>query len=255
MRSFPQIYVVSDKLETVSEEVIINAESELAVRFPRGYREYMTELGTGMFCEYVYVYPPRRILEDASIYQATFQENYDLWSESHSLIRREDIGKLIVFAHTVDMGKIAFHKDNPETIFVLPYNHEVIYQAGTDLHDTLAWLYSFGVTDEETFQWFDSSINQRYLKMAGETTESLSDELREFVKDLHLTTIFKDFDNRKWMFIRELNGYMILDERPRAKKAQISVTHDKDQLTLINRIVNFFEQKDFKITSHGEKKK
>src|SRR5262249_6380317 len=42
------------------------AEMQFGIRFPAGYREYVTQFGEGVLGGYIRIYPPRRILSGAN---------------------------------------------------------------------------------------------------------------------------------------------------------------------------------------------
>jgi hypothetical protein len=60
---FENLRVVGGPLVLSTDSEIDHAEAALGIRFPSGYREYVTRFGEGLLGgSYVRVYPPRRIL-------------------------------------------------------------------------------------------------------------------------------------------------------------------------------------------------
>ena len=51
---FTDTYLVTNKLETYSDAAVDTAEAQLGTRFPVGYREYVTTLGKGEYCDFSY---------------------------------------------------------------------------------------------------------------------------------------------------------------------------------------------------------
>lgn len=255
MENFSKIYLVTTELETVLAMNVKTVERQLKTTFPLGYKEYITELGTGLFCDYFYVYPPQKVLEDFALYQKTFQEYYHLWSESHSLITKEDIGKLIVFAHTDEMDKVAFHSKDPTRVFVVPYSYEVINDVGSNLYEALDWVYELGVPDDSDFRWFDSSVNQRYCKMQGNNWNSLLSDFYQYISPMGLQIVKKEIHGKPWLFVRDFNGYMTINTKDVAEKAKIYIKFDKDLASVPNGIKLFFEKRGFEVFEEGDKKK
>lgn len=64
---FEKVTVVGGPL-VLSPPAEVNApEAQLGIRFPSGYREYVTQFGEGVLGgSYVRIYPPRRILSGAN---------------------------------------------------------------------------------------------------------------------------------------------------------------------------------------------
>ena len=62
---FENITVIGDPLVLSDPTEVDAAEAQLGIRFPTGYREYVTRFGAGVLGgSYIRIYPPRRILDD-----------------------------------------------------------------------------------------------------------------------------------------------------------------------------------------------
>lgn len=61
---FENTYLVTDKLKTFSAAEVDAAEAQLGIRFPEGYREYMTRLGVGEYCNFVVIHDPANIVRN-----------------------------------------------------------------------------------------------------------------------------------------------------------------------------------------------
>jgi hypothetical protein len=88
MHDLSNVYLVSDKLERVSNDDIKIAETRPGSMFPSGYREYVLQPGVGMYCDYLYVFPPQRIVKEAATYQQIFQKYSYLWSREKARTAR-----------------------------------------------------------------------------------------------------------------------------------------------------------------------
>ncbi len=67
---FENTYLVTDKLETFTHEDVDAAEAALGTRFPDGYREYVTTLGKGEYCGFLWTYDPSVVANDRAGRQA-----------------------------------------------------------------------------------------------------------------------------------------------------------------------------------------
>jgi hypothetical protein len=60
---FENITVIGGPRVLTTSDEVDAAEAQLGLRFPAGYREYVTQLGEGVLGgSYIRIYPPRRIL-------------------------------------------------------------------------------------------------------------------------------------------------------------------------------------------------
>ena len=66
------------KLTLASEADVDVVEREADFRFPTGYREYVTSLGRGEYCNYIRIHLPKKVLSEYRDYQA-FLEEYWFW--------------------------------------------------------------------------------------------------------------------------------------------------------------------------------
>jgi hypothetical protein len=170
------------------------------VTFPAGYREYVTQLGTGMFCDYIYVHPPQRIVEEVSVYQDVFKSYSDLWSTGDAVIKKEELEDLIVFAQTVDMGKVAFHPMHAGQIFLVPYKYDFVQCVGSNLFNALKWPYYFEMSDHSDFVWFNSEVNQGWVHMIGDKETGLPDRFSIFIHKLSSKVNVRAIGKEMWFF-------------------------------------------------------
>lgn len=253
MKDFPEIYLVTTELKTVSSKDVRLAELELKTSFPHGYTKYITELGLGLFCDYLYVYPPQRVLDEFKLYQNLFREYFHLWNDSLSLITEEDIGQLIVFAHTIDMDKVAFHTQEPKQIFVIPYDNTFIHQVDSNIPSLLDWIYDYGISEQTSLYWFNSEMNQAYLKMKGQNVSlDLSDKFQIFACHLGWNWIRSSIRNTEKFFVRELNGCISISTNA-SHQTKVFLEYDKNNLAAYDKVKDFFLQNDLMFNAEGQK--
>jgi len=147
------------------ESEVNDAEAKLGIRFPSGYREYVTQFGEGFLGgTYVRIYPPRRIISGANN-NAEWRERiskYWFWDEGKDTLSKDRALECVIIGDTYDGDELIVHHSNPERIYVLPRYSKSIHVAGDGLFEAIEWLCSSGVLteafDERIFDPFDSRV-------------------------------------------------------------------------------------------------
>ena len=138
------------------------AEARLGIRFPTGYREYVTRFGEGVLGgAYVRIYPPRRILSGPNGLAEWRQriDEYWFWDAGRDVLTREQALESVIIGDTAEGDELIVHPDHPERVYVLPRDSEDIYVAGDGLPAAIEWLCGSGTLTEafpeRTFEPFD----------------------------------------------------------------------------------------------------
>lgn len=157
---FENITVAGTPLVLSSDAEVKAAEAELGIRFPTGYREYVTRFGEGVLGGvYIRIYPPRRILRDLLEWRQRIDE-YWFWDDGRDVLSREQALQSVIIGDTLDGDELIVHPGNPEHVLVLPRHGDNIYLAGNGLPEAIEWLCSSGVLsdafDKRNFEPFDS---------------------------------------------------------------------------------------------------
>lgn len=160
---FENVIVVGGPLVLSPPAEVDAAEAQLGIRFPAGYREYVTRFGEGILGGvYIRVYPPRRILSGINNL-AEWRERigqYWFWDAGRDVLTRERAVESVILGDTYDGDELVVHPDNPERIYVLPRHSAAIHVAGDGLPAAIEWLCSAGVLTEafteRNFEPFDS---------------------------------------------------------------------------------------------------
>ncbi len=116
-------------------------EVRLGVRFPAGYREYVTQLGEGTLNTFVRVLPPWRILQELGEHQG-MMAGFWFWESDKVVFSQQQAMESIAIADTLDGDLIVFHPSDPRQLFVLPRNDERLYARGPGLLETINWVCS-----------------------------------------------------------------------------------------------------------------
>jgi hypothetical protein len=170
--SFGEIggHTVFEKVTVVGRPLVLSppaevdaAEAQLGIRFPSGYREYVTRFGEGVLGgSYVRIYPPRRILFGANNLAQWRRriDQYWFWDGGRNVLTKEQALKCIIIGDTLEGDELIVHPDNPERVYVLPRHSENIYIAGNGLPAAIEWLCGSGTLTkpfvERNFEPFDS---------------------------------------------------------------------------------------------------
>lgn len=124
-------------LSTVGE--VKSVESQLNVRFPNGYEEYVTTLGFGDYCSYIRIDMPSKVLSGYKDYQE-FLNEYWFWDLSKETFSKQRALESIILGSTVDGDAMMFHPSNRKELFVLPRHDDISYCIGSDLYEAIDWL-------------------------------------------------------------------------------------------------------------------
>lgn len=160
---FENVTIVGGPLVLQSPAEVDAAEVQLGIRFPTGYREYVTRLGEGVLGgAYVRIYPPRRIMSGNNNVAEWRQriDEYWHWDDGQDVLTKEQVVGSVIIGDTVDGDELIVRPDNPERIYVLPRDSEAILIAGDGLPAAIEWLCSSGelaeAFAERNFEPFDS---------------------------------------------------------------------------------------------------
>lgn len=137
-----------DGLTPVRINEVAHAEVALHIKFPVGYREYITKFGQGVLGgDFVRIYPPARIVRDLEEWRDRISE-YWFWDEGADILTKENALRCIILGDTVNGDELVFHPDAPNTVMVLPRDSEKIFKAGESLPEAIEWLCNSGILTE-----------------------------------------------------------------------------------------------------------
>lgn len=157
------ITVNGSPLVVSSDAEIDDAEQQLGISFPVGYREYVTRFGEGVLggC-YIRIYPPRRIvggLNNVNEWRRRIDE-YWFWDDGRETLTKEQALECVIIGDTLDGDELIVHPSTPNRIYVLPRHSEDIQVAGEGLLPAIEWICSSGTLteafEEREFEPFDS---------------------------------------------------------------------------------------------------
>lgn len=137
--AFEDVYLVSEKLILTPEAELEELQRWLAAPLPRGYREYMTTLGVGTYCDLVDPLTPIKIREARDERREFVREYYrKFWGESESSLAFEEAVTGVFFASSCD-GDEFYYLPAQRRLFVLPRHDEVLFWLEGGFMDPLNW--------------------------------------------------------------------------------------------------------------------
>jgi hypothetical protein len=114
-------------------------EKDLSVSFPIGYREFVSTLGFGEYCNFIRIDMPAAILSGYKEYQQ-FLDAYWFWEMGEDLLSKERGIECIKIGDSVDGDVIIFHPSNSNELFVLPRHDDMLHKIGSNLYEAIDWL-------------------------------------------------------------------------------------------------------------------
>ena len=162
---FKNINVVGGPLLPTPAVEVDDAEAQLGIHFPAGYREFVTSFGEGVLGGYyLRIYPPHRILSGINNVKEWRQRihEYWFWDDGHKVLSKEQAMASVIIGDTLDGDELIVHPSHPDRIYVLPRYSEEIFIAGENLPEAIEWLCSSGTLTEpfkeRNFEPFDSRL-------------------------------------------------------------------------------------------------
>jgi hypothetical protein len=245
--NWDDVYLVTDKLDLISDSSIDELEKRLGVTMPHGYREFMTRLGEGYYCGYVYVVPPDSVESYADKWRSLDNKRFP-WQED--ILTPEQVNQSIEIASTLDGDSFAFIPNEPTKIYILPRQNNKIYLAGSNLEAALDWLFTSDVLVSATddFRYFESEVNRKLIKMVLDIKAKTFRELSEFLfgLNLHQHKYIYEGDDVDFfeLFIKPIQGRLGVIVIPE-HEIQLIINFDADEennpilLTLLDKLKIF----------------
>ncbi len=167
-----KIKIVGGPRVQVTDEEVDQAAAKLKTHFPDGYRQYVTTLGEGTLANFVRVYPPWRILAELEEWRDRIRQ-YWFWDAGADVLSDEKAEQSIIVADTLNGDELIFHPSEPNRLFVLPREDEVIFEAGESLTEAVQWLCGSGKLTRRfkprEFEPFDSRTLQQKVPSESAT--------------------------------------------------------------------------------------
>jgi hypothetical protein len=148
--TFNDVYLVNDELQLLTD-----AEVDEALEFldplPPGYREYLTTLGRGEYCDFLCVWTPSQIRESLAEERSYFSEHFPVEFAKYPYPDR-DYSACVPIASTKDGDYIVVWPDAPYELIGLPRQDIECYRLPLGFADLLNWELYIGQPRDYVFQ-------------------------------------------------------------------------------------------------------
>src|SRR5215467_11793377 len=114
---FENVTIADGRLVLSTPPEVDAIEAQLGIRFPTGYREYITAFGEGVLGgSYVRIYPPRRILTGINNLAEWRQriDKYWFWDDGRGVLTKEQALLSVIIGDTLDGDELIIQPTNPE---------------------------------------------------------------------------------------------------------------------------------------------
>lgn len=193
LNSLDEVYVVSQRLVSVSQAQMDRAKAALGTEFPAGFEEFILRFGKGDFSGYLRPYDPGRIVDELASNREWV--SHDFWEDGELQLTREERTRLVLFADTIDSDAFAFLPGAPEEVFVLPRHQSRLFETGPTMLDLINWT----VTSGEVVRPFSQKFFQPWNDYA-----SLRFNAAEGTYELNqMQAIFETIGSADYMVIGE----------------------------------------------------
>ena len=228
---FEGVYLVTDELGRATHAEVDELERTLGFRMPHGYREYVTTLGEGDYCDILRVFLPRQVLaERGSMRQLEFR--FDRSAE-HATTTFDQFVRSVPFACSSNGDLFSTDPDQPDRIICLPEDggSEVVAVDACGIRLEDLWWRSVANEAEvpPAFRTFESDID-RHFRMGGSRHVELDPETivrvleHRFARsERRRVDVTLGLDVRATVYLRDVQGYVEIDWSRTASPAPMMV--------------------------------
>jgi hypothetical protein len=248
---FADVYLVTNKLQTISQEQLALLQKTLGFPLPVGYAEFMATLGIGDYCGLLRVYEPDAIPEENRQTQALWQE-YFSWEDGRDVLPREEVARCVVFANTIDGDNLLFHPRIPDRLFVLPRHDDTIYWVPECFLNPLEWYDQSGlVTPAPAFKTFESYCDRQTLEFfTSVRTLDLADIkilCSEWwpSSEVNVREAGDDEARVAHVFVKDIGGVIELTQDSDDRRIGIRIDYDSDSADKVTKLANHLETLGF----------
>ena len=201
-------YLVKDELRLWTDADVDAAEASIEGRLPDGYRELMTTLGDGTFCDDLRVFAPTELASQQAFLRALVEKAWFFNDPDEELTPAYALAST-AFAESLQGDQVIFH---PETgrIHVLPRDEDRTYLVGRDLVGVVAWWLDSGVMlRPRPFRFFESLLGPTGA-VNGEGKRTNISRISEGIRslDVHDVEVTEEDEDDRTFFVRAIGGFL-----------------------------------------------
>lgn len=256
--SFEDVYLVSSKLDLLGTERFEPIAAQLG-DLPIGYVEFLAELGTGTFCDYLTVWSPEESNKRSKEFREIADDLLSDFSEFGSEpVPRLDFCNAQCIAGTVDGDYLVVCPDAPTDIYAFPRNDDSIYILPNGFYEPLGWIRlnkpERDYTIPPPFKYFESDVNRAYAWF-------LSDGSLPFQDAVTVVSTFekpsKQFsgggesngsDHFVRVFLNDLYGQVYLSQSENDPRVQMMINFDRDFESKVAELQAILSDNGFRVT-------
>lgn len=123
---FQNVYLVDDALSLIDIEAIKALEDRLGIPFPDGYRQFLTTLGEGTYCDQLYLLLPGAIERETTCLRKLVSEHF-FWERGKAVLTMAEIAVSFNIGRSIDGDEIIYNPNTAHRIYVLPRHDDTIY--------------------------------------------------------------------------------------------------------------------------------
>lgn len=221
----------------------------LAAPLPLGYREYMTTLGEGTYCDFVRVLTPANIRETRDNRRESVREHYgQFWGESENDLGLEEAEAGVFFANTIDGDEI-YYLPTQERLFALPRHADVLFWLEAGFMEPLDWTTPSGreYVTQPPFRYFEPAGQDRrvieFFTAGTFEMRVLAGQLQARWSTNEVRSIPED--SCVILFPRAIKGRVQLAQASNDPRVAIRVDYDNDSSVEVELLASDLRKKGF----------
>lgn len=231
-----EVYIVAESKENVSMEQVEALGRELGMELPRGYAEFITRLGVGIYCDLLRVYGPERILRTYEESRKRWDEHF-FWERGSDVLTKEEVLACVVFGDSIDGDEIIAHPLKREAMYVLPRHDNVIYRVPRGFEAPMEWHGPKGVVLEEPgFRFFEGMGSRKHVEfIAGgnmfaveDLAPYFSDFWSQFGRRVIRRELGEEDEGVEILFVEGIGGRLQLVESGDEGKVRVRLDYDEE---------------------------
>ncbi len=245
---FEDIYLVNDDVELIEPEVIDELEVSIGCRLPRGYREILTKLGVGTYCDLINLITPKDVIDRTAKQRELWGAYYD-WERGGHILSLDRAKNAYLIAQSIDGDDILLHPEDSSRLFVLPRHNDTVYWLDSDFSDPLAWQSEDGpVNQPPPFRYFEPYLNCAQIELFTARRDLRHDMIISILTEQlsrggEQRLISEDGFNL--LFIKAVGARIQLTSAPGDERIGIMITFSGKHVDEVNMTVKKLVEMDF----------
>ncbi len=244
-----ETYLVTNKLTLIQEEEIVLLEKHFGLPVPMGYREYMTSLGAGLYCDLVRIYRPLRILTEYQDARQRWRDNF-LWNSGTRILSREQVFQSVLFGDTIDGDQIIVAPHEPFKLFVLSRHDDSIWEMGAALTDPMFWRGSSFAPQWSPFRYFESFNDRAHIELFTQQRRLKSEDIAaQFIFNWRHSELCQiKEEGCRLIFLKSIGGRIQLTQSSWDGRIRIVIGFDKDHRKEVEAFLPALQNLGFVVT-------